>query len=233
MELGVSFLDVGTVGQVSWVRRQIMVQAAKVVQMMAFTLLVIAVTLVVLRGSSSSIASCTRSSVAEAGANDNNIKSMSHITSSSGGGGNRIPSTLDGPFVPVTIPLDPSIRLSASQDLPQYDPRVVKRVAAIYPEQIFLSLSTPDAMWVSWVTGDSQIGPKVTPLDPSSVASVVVYGTSSGNYTHMAYGKSEVYSQTYPFEGVLNYTSGIIHHVHITGPLHLVLLLMFLLLSLV
>jgi hypothetical protein len=82
-------------------------------------------------------------------------------------------------------------------------------------------------------TGDSQIGPKVTPLDPSSVASVVVYGTSSGNYTHMAYGKSEVYSQTYPFEGVLNYTSGIIHHVHITGPLHLVLLLMFLLLSLV
>jgi hypothetical protein len=215
-----------------------MVQAAKVVQMMAFTLLVIAVTLVVLRGSSSSIASCTRSSVAEAGANDNNIKSMSHISSSSsggggGGGGNRIPSTLDGPFVPVTIPLDPSIRLSASQDLPQSDPRVVKRVAAIYPEQIFLSLSTPDAMWVSWVTGDSQIGPKVTPLDPSSVASVVVYGTSSGNYTHMAYGKSEVYSQTYPFEGVLNYTSGIIHHVHITGPLHLVLLLMFLLLSLV
>jgi hypothetical protein len=82
-------------------------------------------------------------------------------------------------------------------------------------------------------TGDSQIGPKVTPLDPSSVASVVVYGTSSGNYTHMAYGKSEVYSQTYPFEGVLNYTSGIIHHVHITGPFHLVLLLMFLLLSLV
>ncbi len=154
MELGASFLDLGTVGQVSWVRRQIMVQAAKVVQMMVFTLLVIAVTLVVLR-ESSSIASCTRSSVAEAGANDNNIKSMSHNSSSSGGGGggNRIPSTLDGPFVPVTIPLDPSIRLSASQDLPQYDPRVVKRVAAIYPEQIFLSLSTPDAMWVSWVTG--------------------------------------------------------------------------------
>jgi hypothetical protein len=154
MELGASFLDVGTVGQVSWVRRQIMVQSAKVVQMMVFTLLVIALTLVVLRGGSS-IASCTRSSVAEAGANDNNIKSMSHNSSSSsgGGGGDRIPSTLDGPFVPVTIPLDPSIRLSASQDLPQYDPRVVKRVAAIYPEQIFLSLSTPDAMWVSWVTG--------------------------------------------------------------------------------
>ncbi len=151
MELGESFLDVGTVGQVSWARRQIMVQAAKVVQMMMFTLLVIVVTLVVLRGSSS-IASCTRSSVAEAGANDNNIKSMSHNSSSSSGG-NRIPSTLDGPFVPVTIPLDPSIRLSASQDLPLYDPRVVKRVAAIYPEQIFLSLSTPDAMWVSWVTG--------------------------------------------------------------------------------
>jgi hypothetical protein len=156
MELGVSFLDVGTVGQVSWVRRQIMVQAAKVVQMMVFTLLVIAVTLVVSRGSSSSIASCTSSSVAETGANDNNIKSMSHnssSSSSSSSSGNRIPSTLDGPFVPVTIPLDPRIRLSASQDLPQYDPRVVKRVAAIYPEQIFLSLSTSDAMWVSWVTG--------------------------------------------------------------------------------
>jgi hypothetical protein len=48
--------------------------------------------------------------------------------------------------------MDPSLRLG-SEDLPQYDPRVVKRAAAIFPEQISLALSTPDAMWVSWVTG--------------------------------------------------------------------------------
>lgn len=63
-----------------------------------------------------------------------------------------IPTTLEGPFKPFTRELDPNMRLG-SEDLPQYDPRVVKRAAAIFPEQISLALSTPDAMWVSWVTG--------------------------------------------------------------------------------
>ena len=66
--------------------------------------------------------------------------------------GRQIPTTLDGPFKPYTKIFDSSLR-SGSDDLPLYDPRVVKRVAAIYPEQINLALSTPDAMWVSWVSG--------------------------------------------------------------------------------
>jgi len=127
-----------------------------------------------------------------------------------------IPTTLEGPFKPFTREMDPKLRLG-SEDLPQYDPRVVKRAAAIFPEQISLALSTPDAMWVSWVTGDSQMGPKVTPLDPSTVKSVVEYGTASETYDQSATGTSEVYNQFYPFPDVLNYTSGIIHHVRITG----------------
>ncbi|KAG0623436.1 hypothetical protein M758_3G174500 [Ceratodon purpureus] len=128
----------------------------------------------------------------------------------------RIPTTLEGPFKPYTKKFDKSLR-AGSDDLPMYDPRVVKRVTAIYPEQITLALSTPDAMWVSWISGDWQMGPKVTPLDPSTVKSVVEFGTVSGVYTDSANGTSEVYSQIYPFEGLLNYTSGIIHHVRITG----------------
>lgn len=61
------------------------------------------------------------------------------------------------------------------------------------------------------------MGPKVTPLDPTSVKSIVEYGTASGSYTMSANGTSEVYSQLYPFPDTLNYTSGIIHHVRITG----------------
>jgi hypothetical protein len=57
----------------------------------------------------------------------------------------------------------------------------------------------------------------VTELDPSSVASEVWYGKESGKYTKIAKGASTVYSQLYPFEGLLNYTSGIIHHVRIKG----------------
>lgn len=67
--------------------------------------------------------------------------------------------------------------------------------------------------------GDSQLGPKVTPLDPSSVASVVQFGTKSGHLTRTETGTSLVYSQIYPFKGLLNYTSGIIHHVRLTGDL--------------
>eukprot|EP00249_Psilotum_nudum_P022572 c28570_g1_i1 orf=365-2203(-) len=127
-----------------------------------------------------------------------------------------IPSTLEGPFTPVTVPFDTALR-KGSDDLPVYDPRIVKRVPSIAPEQIALALSSPDAMWVSWVTGDSQIGPEVTPLDPSSIGSEVHYGIQSGNYSFVAKGTSLVYNQNYPYDGLLNYTSAIIHHVRLQG----------------
>ncbi|CAL5348772.1 unnamed protein product [Camellia sinensis] len=128
-----------------------------------------------------------------------------------------IPTTLQGPFTPVTHSLDPSLRLG-SDDLPMDNPRLKRNVTAIFPEQIALALSSSSSMWVSWVTGDSQIGLNVTALDPSTVASEVWYGKESGDYSMKMTGVSTVYSQLYPYEGLWNYTSGIIHHVKIDGP---------------
>ncbi|KVI00298.1 Metallophosphoesterase domain-containing protein [Cynara cardunculus var. scolymus] len=128
----------------------------------------------------------------------------------------QIPTTLDGPFKPVTRKFDPSLRLG-SDDLPMNHPRLKKNVTSNFPEQIALALSSPNSMWVSWITGDAQIGKNVTPLDPSTVASEVWYGDKSGKYSKKRTGVSMIYSQLYPFEGLLNYTSGIIHHVKIDG----------------
>ncbi|KAF5187771.1 Purple acid phosphatase [Thalictrum thalictroides] len=130
--------------------------------------------------------------------------------------GKHIPTTLEGPFKPVTHRFDPSLR-KGSDDLPMNHPRLAKKVTSIFPEQIALALSTPTSMWVSWITGDAQIGPKVTPLDPSTVASEVWFGKKSGHYPFFQRGVATVYSQLYPFEGLLNYTSGIIHHVKLQG----------------
>ncbi|XP_047179809.1 purple acid phosphatase 15-like isoform X3 [Vigna umbellata] len=66
-------------------------------------------------------------------------------------------------------------------------------------------------------SGEFQIGDNIEPLDPNSVASVVRYGRFRRSTSHRAKGYSHVYSQLYPFEGLQNYTSGIIHHVRLTG----------------
>ncbi|XP_075650624.1 purple acid phosphatase 15 [Castanea sativa] len=133
------------------------------------------------------------------------------------GGGVNIPSTLDGPFKPVTVPFDESLRGNAV-DLPDSDPRVKRRVKGFEPEQISISLSAHyDSVWISWITGESQIGYNIKPLDPKTVASVVRYGKIRQPLTHEATGNSLVYNQLYPFEGLQNYTSGIIHHVRLTG----------------
>lgn len=68
-------------------------------------------------------------------------------------GGVRIPTTLDGPFKPVTVPLDKSFRGNAV-DLPDTDPLVQRNVEGFQPEQISLSLSVShSSVWVSWITG--------------------------------------------------------------------------------
>ncbi|KAL8486773.1 hypothetical protein ACS0TY_023458 [Phlomoides rotata] len=128
----------------------------------------------------------------------------------------RIPTTLEGPFQPVTRRFNPSLR-RGSDDLPMDDSRLQKKVTSNFPEQISLALSTPNSMWVSWVTGDAQIGVNVTALDPTTARSEVWYGKESRKYSARKRGVSLVYSQLYPFEGLLNYTSGIIHHVRIDG----------------
>ncbi|CAL1412032.1 unnamed protein product [Linum trigynum] len=132
-------------------------------------------------------------------------------------GGDRIPSTMDGPFEPVTVPFDLSLRGNAV-DLPDTDPRVVRRVNGFEPEQISVSLSANhDSVWISWVTGEFQIGYDIKPLDPTTVGSIVRYGKHRYPLRHEVKGKSLVYSQLYPFEGLQNYTSGIIHHARLTG----------------
>uniref|UniRef100_A0A7N0UQJ6 Purple acid phosphatase n=1 Tax=Kalanchoe fedtschenkoi TaxID=63787 RepID=A0A7N0UQJ6_KALFE len=129
----------------------------------------------------------------------------------------RIPTTLEGPFKPVTVPLDPALRGHAV-DLPSTDPRLQRRARWLEPEQIAVSLSsTHDSVWISWVTGEYQIGCNIQPLDPAEVASIVYYGRHKSNLTRRAAGRSLIYSQLYPFEGLQNYTSGVIHHVRLTG----------------
>lgn len=66
-------------------------------------------------------------------------------------------------------------------------------------------------------SGEFQIGDNLTPLDPETIASVVRYGTYGLEITDEATGYSLIYNQLYPFEGLQNYTSGIIHHVCLTG----------------
>ncbi|KAF7846897.1 hypothetical protein BT93_L3613 [Corymbia citriodora subsp. variegata] len=64
-----------------------------------------------------------------------------------------IPTTLEGPFPPVTVPLDKSFRGNAV-DLPDTDRRVQRTVSDFEPEQISVSLSTShDSVWISWITG--------------------------------------------------------------------------------
>jgi hypothetical protein len=68
-------------------------------------------------------------------------------------GGTKSPSTLDGPFEPVTVPFDAALRGNAV-DLPDSDPRVQRRVEGFKPEQISVSLSADyDSVWISWITG--------------------------------------------------------------------------------
>lgn len=64
-----------------------------------------------------------------------------------------IPTTIEGPFKPVTVPLDKSFRGKA-EDLPETDPRVQKIGGRFQPEQISVSLSANyDSVWISWITG--------------------------------------------------------------------------------
>lgn len=67
-------------------------------------------------------------------------------------GSDQIPTTLAGPFNPVTRKFDPSLRMG-SDDFPMDHPRLKKNVTSNFPEQIALALSSTNSMWVSWVTG--------------------------------------------------------------------------------
>lgn len=66
-----------------------------------------------------------------------------------------IPTTLDGPFKPLTHTFDPLFR-KGSDDLPMDHPRLKRNVTSFFPEQIALALSySSSSIFVSWVTGIS------------------------------------------------------------------------------
>lgn len=65
----------------------------------------------------------------------------------------HIPTTLDGPFKPVTRRFDSSLR-RGSDDLPMTHPRLKMNVTLNFPEQIALAISSPTSMWISWITGN-------------------------------------------------------------------------------
>lgn len=68
------------------------------------------------------------------------------------GDGIGIPTTLEGPFKPVTAPLDKNLRLNVS-DLP-YVLQNNAQGEGFQPQQISVSLSASyDSIWISWITG--------------------------------------------------------------------------------
>lgn len=68
--------------------------------------------------------------------------------------GDHIPTTLDGPFTPVTEPLANERFRIHPVDLPATDRRVLRNVTGFQPEQISVSLSTEyHSVWISWITG--------------------------------------------------------------------------------
>lgn len=82
---------------------------------------------------------------------------------------------------------------------------------AFYLHKVYVNIFGPN------FAGEFQIGDNITPLDPETVESVVQYGMYGFPISDEATGYSLVYNQLYPFEGLQNYTSGIIHHVCLTG----------------
>lgn len=72
--------------------------------------------------------------------------------------------------------------------------------AAAGPEQFWINYgSSPDQMVIGWVTSDM------------GAASTVQYGTTSGSYTKTATGNATFYKYS------ARYTSGLIHHVTLSG----------------
>ncbi|KAK3187877.1 hypothetical protein Dsin_027438 [Dipteronia sinensis] len=127
-------------------------------------------------------------------------------------GGEGIPTTLEGPFKPLTVPLNKTLS-TITADLPDFPSNAVD----FQPQQISVSLSANyDSIWISWITGEFQIGDNISPLDPESVQSIVRFRVFGSRSTYQAEGYSLIYNQLYPSDGIQNYTSGIIHHVCLT-----------------
>ena len=82
----------------------------------------------------------------------------------------------------------------------QFSKPITVEAAAGGPEQLWLNYgSSPDTMVVGWLTSNMSAG------------SVVRYGLSPGQYTGTASGRGIFYTYS------AKYTSGLIHHVNVTG----------------
>ncbi|RVW12562.1 Purple acid phosphatase 15 [Vitis vinifera] len=152
--------------------------------------------------------------------------------------GDGIPTTLDGPSSPSLFLLTPAsaetlwICLTLTLDFRGRSKALSLNKSlspSLLPMILFGSLGLQDTpvklrfhggsrpMFLAKNYWEFQIGDNIKPLDPKSVASQVFYGKKKHRLVHMSNGHSLVYNQLYPFEGLQNYTSGIIHHVRLTG----------------
>lgn len=103
-----------------------------------------------------------------------------------------IPTTLDGPFKPVTVPFNTSLRGKAI-DLPDTDIRVQRVVQGFEPEQISISLSTShDSVWISWVTGSISLFHALIVLSLLGILVSFSSSKSSQNRIEMK-GKCDIY----------------------------------------
>lgn len=75
------------------------------------------------------------------------------------------PTTLEGPFKPVTFPFDNESFHGNAIDLSDTDPQVRRTVQDFEPEQVSVSLSSDyDSVWISWITGTSFVIPILFPF---------------------------------------------------------------------
>ena len=102
-------------------------------------------------------------------------------------------------------------------------------VTGFQPEGVHISPFGQGTMLISWSTGAPMKAPTPTPPTPynaSSVAAYVIYGATSGEYTHIVKG-SHSNTYTYKYDDIYvdgvkdatgySYASPIIHHVLLGG----------------
>ncbi|KAM7261326.1 hypothetical protein ACFE04_008693 [Oxalis oulophora] len=128
-----------------------------------------------------------------------------------------IPTTLGGPYKPVTVSLDNN-SLGNAIDLPDTDPRLAGPSNHFEPQQIVVSLSyNYDRVYITWITGDFQIGENIYDTD-TDVATFVQFGVYGQEMMLSATNDGVLtYDQDLQIEGLSKYRSGLIHRLRLEG----------------
>ena len=73
----------------------------------------------------------------------------------------------------------------------------VQMTLVMIVQQVHLTYNSPTAVTISWVTGEYQLGPDVTPTNTEGVKSMVYYEALSPNVSMEATGFTTTYQQIY------------------------------------